>query len=78
MNIICPICKGKGIVSDSFSAFEPLTFIIPKDILPEINKEIMRIIKIAGINHNHPAIQRGLALEYICANSALTPAESLE
>ena len=76
--IDCPTCKGKGTVTDSFlSDFQMLSFLIPRNIYPFILDEIKRISKIAEIKTDNPALNRGLALEYICANSALTPEESL-
>lgn len=76
--MICPICEGSGeIKGTTGKGFDVISFLVPVEIMPEIMKEINRIIKIAGINTRHPALNRGLALEYICQNSAQTPMESL-
>lgn len=77
-NIICPKCNGKGAIRNSESEqFDSITFVIPKEALVLIKQEINRITMIAGINTKHPALNRGLALEYICQLSAQTPLESL-
>ena len=74
----CPICKGKGeIRGDCGGDFDILSFLMPKRAMGGIMQEIERIIKIAEINTRYPALNIGLALEYICQLSSQTPEESL-
>lgn len=74
----CPVCHGKGCIgSREAYQFDVLTFVVPKEAMAGITMEINRITNIAGINTRHPALNRGLALEYICQLSGQTPVESL-